>query len=130
MALIQCNKCGNQVSDLADNCPHCKAEIVVENFKMVYIPFGDIFQNRETKTIAANVNYTNPCDIDETQQAKEIISKLIEKGWEIVSTSSVNGSKTTKNNIAAFLGSNNANEKYHTETLTVGIEVFLVKKSK
>jgi uncharacterized membrane protein YvbJ len=27
MALIQCNKCGNQVSDLADNCPHCKAEI-------------------------------------------------------------------------------------------------------
>lgn len=85
------------------------------------------FKIEKKKSIAAHINYTKPCYIDETHQAKEVISKLISNGWEIVSTTSINGSKTTKNNIAAFLGSNNANEKYHTETLTVGIEVFLVK---
>lgn len=31
MALINCNECGNKVSDKANTCPHCGIELIVNN---------------------------------------------------------------------------------------------------
>ena len=94
---------------------------------MVYIPYGDFGENLETKTNALQIYYTKPSDIDRTTEAKAEISRLIDEGWKIASTSSINGSKRTKNVVAAVFGASGG-DVCHTETITVGIEVFLVKK--
>lgn len=31
MALINCQECGNKVSELADRCPHCGAPVAMRN---------------------------------------------------------------------------------------------------
>ena len=35
--LIQCKSCGNNISNMATNCPHCGCPVIAETFKVMFI---------------------------------------------------------------------------------------------
>jgi len=76
-------------------------------YKRIHLPF--VVDNTNTNELIL----ITPKDGDDTKNVDELISQLVEDGWQIVSTSPIISSKEFKNSVVF--------------PFTTGIEVFLVK---
>ncbi|MGC6414078.1 MAG: hypothetical protein ACON5K_05190 [Bacteroidia bacterium] len=87
-------------------------------FKRIWIPYDkQTYINRDKKSNVLNCNIY-PVDSDKSKKADNIIEKMLNEGWKIVSTTPVTASE---NSLLA-----GDNDVYWT--FTSGIEVFMIKE--